>query len=63
MRDRDEIILPDGRRLPLERDREPGRELVRAWTDELPRFAAKSRHDRRRRRRSDGRPRLFDIVA
>ncbi|MFW5679751.1 MAG: hypothetical protein ACOCYE_10075 [Pseudomonadota bacterium] len=63
MRDRDEIILPDGRRVPLQREREPGSEMVPVWTDELPTFRPKANRDRRRRRRSDGRPRLFDIVT
>ncbi|TVQ35713.1 MAG: hypothetical protein EA356_06920 [Geminicoccaceae bacterium] len=61
------MILPNGRRLPLERDGEGEGEgeQRRPWGDHLPVFVrpAATGRDRRRRPRRDDRPHLFDIVT
>ena len=64
MREPDEIILPDGRRLPLERGEVERREGERSWTDALPVFVrpVNGYRDRRRGPRYDVRARRVDLV-
>ena len=65
MRDQDEIILPDGRRVPMARAGFESTVTERRWTDALPVFVrgCNGAHDRRQQPRYDVRARLFDIVA
>lgn len=65
MRHRDEIILPDGRRLPFTAVVGERSTADAPWTERLPVFvrSVNPARDRRQQPRADVRARLFDVVA
>jgi hypothetical protein len=61
----DEIILPDGRRVPLHRASTERTTREGSWSERLPVFVPSGRRsgDRRHGARYDVRARVFDVTA